>query len=163
DARGRRTGTLPGRAGWILRFRPVPLATVQPAAHLASAARDLLDRHRLGGGGPLPCAAGRRPGATRAAARRPGSPRRTRDRGLRQLVRRIPRHQRRARQPLVLVRPPGLGVPRPRPLLATRPRPRAGLLARAHVPWPAPGDAATRRRRPRLALPLRRGCDSPLL
>ena len=58
EPRRRRARALPGRAGGVLRLRSRVAPSLQPAAHLAPAARDLLDRDGLGGRRPLPGAAG---------------------------------------------------------------------------------------------------------
>ena len=63
DVPRRRPRALSGRAGLVLRCRPGARAPVQPGAHMASAAVDLLDRHRLGRRRALACAAGWRRGA----------------------------------------------------------------------------------------------------
>ena len=63
-----------------------------------------------------------------------------RRRRLRQPGRRVARHQRPPRRPVVLVRPPGLGVPRPRAVLAAAAGGRPRGLARPHVPRAASGD-----------------------
>ena len=154
---------LPRRVGRLLRLRPRAVLPLQPAADLPPPARHLLDRHRLGGGRPLPRADRRRRRAPRAAGGRPRAARGPRRRRLRQPRRRVAGHQRPPGRPLVLVRPPGLGVPGPRPLLAAAAGGRPRGLARPHVPGPAPGDPRSPAVRAHLALPLRGGGDPALL
>ena len=154
---------LPRRVGRLLRLRPRAVPALQPAADLPPAARHLLDRHRLGGGRPLPRPDRGRRRAPRAAGGRPRAARRARRRRLREPRRRVARHQRPPGRPLVLVRPPGLGVPRPRALLAAAPGRRPRRLARPHVPGPAPGDPRPPAVRAHLALPLRGGGHPALL
>ena len=109
DVRGRRVAALPGRDRRLLRVRPRAAASVQPAAHLARAARAVLGDDVVRRGRHLPRADDRRPGAQAPgqagvrAARRAGR-RRVRDAG-----RLLPGRARRAQgRGVQLVRPAGL-------------------------------------------------------
>ena len=132
DVRRRRLTALPGGHRQLLRLRPGGDLPVQPDAHLARPARDLLGRDVVRGGRHLP-RADDRPARAEAsgqaglrAARRPGR------RGVRHADRLVPRHPRGTRgRGLELVRPPGLRVPRPRPYLAGAALGRAVHLGRA--------------------------------
>ncbi len=118
DTGRQRRRSLPRGSGELLRLRPVDDPSEQPAADLASAAGDLLDRDCLCRGGAVPRAFARHRRA--ALVRRLGA----------RAVRRVRRGDRRepaggmdghrpvARRPVVLVRQSRLGVPRTRPRVA---------------------------------------------
>ena len=120
DAGRWRGRTLPRRSGQFLRIAPRTDFPQQPAAHLAFADRDLLDRHRLRGRRLVPrtfAARGRAAldrGCNSSALRRVCAGHR------RQPARRVVGHVGPARRRVVLVRQPGLGIPGNRPLLAVR-------------------------------------------
>ncbi len=159
----RRARALSRRARVLLRDRHRVVTALQPAPHLAPPARDLLDRHRLGGGRAVP---GPARGTSRAEGAAPGRERPVRRAGrgrARKPARRSARDQRPARRAVVLARPPGLGVPGPRAALAAAARGGARALARAHVPGAAAGDEGGRALRARVALPLLRRGDPDLL
>ncbi len=151
----RRPRPLPGRAGGLLRPRHRLAPSLQPAPHLAPPTGDLLDRHGLGGRRSLP-------GAARWGARSPrdSASARTSSSGpslivvLGSLLGEWLGHQRPAGGPLVLAGPPGLGVPRPRAVLAAPARRRPRLLAGPHVPRPAARHEEPPAARAGLALPL---------
>ncbi len=65
----RRARPLPRGAGFVLRLRPREVAPLQPAAHVAPAARGVLDRDGVGRGRPFPRAADGRRRAARPAHR----------------------------------------------------------------------------------------------
>ena len=119
DVRRRRLAALPGGPRELLRLRPGGDLPLQPDAHVARAARDLLGRdlvrrrRHLPGADDRPARA-QAPGqaGVRAAGRAGGG-------GVRHADRLVPRHPRRARGRRVeLVRAAGLRVPRPRAAVA---------------------------------------------
>jgi len=103
-----------GRAGDILWFRSDGDLSDQPAAYVAFAACDLLDRNRLCRGRDFSRKHARREGAKATGRRGKPALRSTGSRYLRQPTGRDARHSPASREPLVLVRTPGVGIPRPR-------------------------------------------------
>ena len=143
-ASGRRRGSacpLPGRAVLVLRLRrDRPAGALQPPSHLPPPARHLLDRHGLGGRRTVPRSARCGWRSSRAALAGGRSFLGAGRRGGRKPDRRVPGGDRAPRRALVLVRASGVGVPRPRPLLAAAVDRRPAPLALPDVPRPPAGN-----------------------
>ncbi len=126
-------------------FDLAPLAAVQPGAHLARAAGDLLDRHVVPGHRALPGAHRLRQGAAPSVLARLRAARCAGRRGVRQPDRRAAGHPRVAVAGAARDRDAGLGVPGPGPGLAGAPDARPLLLGLHAVPRPQGSAARTRR------------------
>ena len=152
--RGRSSGPLPRRAGQLLRHQHRCSAALQPAPHLASATRDLLDRNRVGGRRTIPRAARGAHRTEGTTTRREPCVWRSRFRRTREPLRGIPRHQQSSRKSLVLAWSSGFGVSGPGTTLADAAGRRARALARLNVSRPAASDESARAFRTRVAVSL---------
>src|SRR5215217_8151933 len=162
DGRGG-VAALPGGSGQLLRHRSRAVSAVQPHAHLARAAGDLLGGDLLPGGGHLPRPADRRQGAARPA---PPSLRALGCSGhsrLREPHRGVDRDLRLDGRPLGLVRQPGFRISGPGALLADPALGRPLLLGRDAVSGDARAAAARAHGQHALAVLLRRSGHPGLL
>ncbi len=126
---GRGHGPLPCRTGQFLWNRPFHILPEQYFPNLAPAAGCLLDCHGLYCGRTVSRCGHGGQGTRRTGKRGPPALCSRRDRRSRQSARRDARCLSASRKPLVLVRSPGMGIPRSRKGLAGSSCHRIGLLA----------------------------------